>query len=70
MAITLTKAVAYASGADAGNRSMRAGGRSAWSLGDYNHAAQETLHRMVQGGHMTPEMAARCGYELPAQSRA
>ncbi len=61
--ITLTKQVAYASGRDDGNRSMRAAGRTAWSLEDYNRAAAETLRRMVQGEHMTLEMARRCGYE-------
>lgn len=33
-------AVARAAGADAGNRSMRAGGRSKWSADDYDAAAR------------------------------
>jgi hypothetical protein len=41
-AITLTPALAYASGQDAGNRSMRAAGRTHWNLEDWNVAAEVT----------------------------
>ena len=37
----LTYAMAHAASTDAGNRSMRAGGRTAWSQDDLNAAAQE-----------------------------
>ena len=60
-AIALTKQIAYAAGQDAGNRSARAAGPSAWTLADYNCAAAETLRRMVQGGHLIPEQARECG---------
>lgn len=36
---TLTYAMMYAAGVDAGNRSMRANGRTAWSVEDFNAAA-------------------------------
>jgi len=34
--IVMTREIAYAIGTDAGNRSMRAGGRTAWNVDDYN----------------------------------
>jgi len=40
-AIVLTRALAYAAATDAGNRAMRAAGRAAWSVDDYNAAARE-----------------------------
>lgn len=39
---TLTPEIARAAGLDAGNRSMRAAGRTTWSVEDYNAAAAET----------------------------
>lgn len=33
--------VAFAAGTDAGNRSMRAAGRTKWNRADYNAAARE-----------------------------
>lgn len=36
----LTPSIIYAVGADAGNASMRAAGRSKWSRDDYNAAAR------------------------------
>lgn len=41
----LTRALAWAASTDAGNASMRAGGRTAWSDDDYN-AAVETFDRL------------------------
>jgi hypothetical protein len=37
----LTKAMALAAAADVANRSMRAAGRTAWSVSDYNAAVRE-----------------------------
>lgn len=39
--ILLTYAVAHASGMDAGNRSMRAAGRTKWNEDDYDAACVE-----------------------------
>lgn len=38
----LTPALAYASGKDAGNRSMREEGRTKWNADDYNTASKVT----------------------------
>jgi hypothetical protein len=38
--------IAYAAGWDAGNRSMRAGGRTAWDEGDWD-AACEVFDRLM-----------------------
>lgn len=37
----LTRELAYAAARDAGNRAMRAAGRTIWDAEDYNHAAAE-----------------------------
>ena len=37
----LTRGLAYAAATDAGNRSMRKAGRSAWNEDDYNAAVTE-----------------------------
>lgn len=37
----LTRAIAYAAGRDAGNRHMRAAGRSRWNASDFEAAADE-----------------------------
>ncbi len=37
----MTKAIMYAAGRDAGNRSMKAAGRTKWSRKDFNAAAAE-----------------------------
>lgn len=37
----LTYELAHAASMDAGNRSMRAGGRTAWNLDDYNASVDE-----------------------------
>lgn len=42
----LTKAMVYAAGRDAGNRSMRAAGRTEWNEDDYNAAAAEFARLM------------------------
>lgn len=42
MRMTLTPNLAYASGMDAGNSSMRKAGRKRWNQQDKNTAAQET----------------------------
>lgn len=39
--MTLTREMAWAASTDAGNRSMRAGGRTKWSQQDFNAAARE-----------------------------
>lgn len=36
----MTEALAHAAGTDAGNRSMRAAGRTAWNADDYHTAAR------------------------------
>lgn len=38
---TMTYAIAMAAAADHGNRLMKAGGRKAWSAGDYGRACAE-----------------------------
>lgn len=43
----LTPEVAHAAGWDAGNRSMRAAGRTRWSEDDWNTAARETNRLMA-----------------------
>ena len=43
----ITKAIAYAAGRDAGNRSMKAAGRTVWSEDDWNAAAQVTVQLMT-----------------------
>jgi len=40
--IQLTPKIAFAAGFDAGNASMRKGGRSKWSRSDFNAAARVT----------------------------
>lgn len=39
--MTLTKTMIYAAARDAGNRSMRKGGRTVWAVCDYNAACAE-----------------------------
>ncbi len=39
---TLTPAIIHAAATDAGNASMRRGGREKWSVDDYNAAAHES----------------------------
>ena len=39
--IKMTRELAYAASLDAGNRAMRAGGRTAWSEDDYNTVIRE-----------------------------
>lgn len=46
MKIMLTSELAYASGRDAGNTSMRRAGRKRWNVDDYNIAA-ETTNRLL-----------------------
>jgi hypothetical protein len=38
---TMTRALAYAASQDAGNRTMRAAGRTAWDIEDYNACVNE-----------------------------
>ena len=45
--MTLDPCVAYAAGLDAGNRSMRAAGRTAWSEADHAAACRETRRLMA-----------------------
>jgi hypothetical protein len=40
--MTMTYQIAMAAGRDAGNRSMKAAGRSEWNEADWNAAAAET----------------------------
>ena len=49
MAIIITEELAYASGHDAGNMSMRKAGRSKWNRDDFNLAAETTnsLRRLL-----------------------
>jgi hypothetical protein len=44
--IVITQDLAHAAGMDAGNRSMRRAGRTAWNEEDYNAAAAEE-HRLL-----------------------
>lgn len=41
MPVTITRQLAWSAATDAGNRNMRAAGRSAWDEDDYNTAAME-----------------------------
>lgn len=43
----VTPAIAYAAGRDAGNKSMRAGGRTEWNADDYNEAARVTCELLA-----------------------
>lgn len=43
---TMTRALAIAASRDAGNRSMRAGGRKAWAVKDFNAASSELARLM------------------------
>jgi hypothetical protein len=43
----ITYAIAMAAGQDAGNRSMRASGRTSWNEDDWNAAAAETERLMA-----------------------
>lgn len=43
--VTLTRELAHASAWDAGNRSMRAAGRTVWTSADYNACVAE-FHRL------------------------
>jgi hypothetical protein len=52
MRVTLTPELAYASGKDAGNRSMRKAGRTAWNEEDANVAAELTNRLLI---HTYPE---------------
>jgi hypothetical protein len=49
--IILTKELAFASGADAGNARMRKAGRSKWNREDYNHAC-DVQNRLI--AHIAP----------------
>ena len=53
--VGLTKAMCYAAGQDAGNRSMRAAGRVEWNEDDWNAAAAEfaRLIRLVSNERYT-----------------
>lgn len=44
--MTLTKSMVYATGRDAGNRSMKAAGRTWWNEDDFNAAAAECARLM------------------------
>jgi len=61
-AVTLTLDIARAAGADAGNRSMRAAGRSAWSEDDLNAAGERTMRLAVLGGHLPVQCYEMSGY--------
>jgi len=50
--ITITPQLAYASGSDAGNRSMRKGGRTRWNEEDRDEAASVTRNLLI---HTYPE---------------
>lgn len=43
--------ISYAAGLDAGNRSMRAGGRSVWNADDYDAAAAVATRLLVLAMH-------------------
>jgi hypothetical protein len=45
--MTPTYRIAHAAGTDAGNRNMRAAGRTAWSAEDYEVAA-DTMTRLLE----------------------
>jgi len=49
-AVRMTVRIARAAGWDAGNRSMRAGGRTAWNEDDWNVACEvfETMVRRIE----------------------
>jgi len=50
----MTTALAWAAATDAGNRSMREAGRTAWSAEDYAAAAEE-LHRLIGQERQAPK---------------
>ena len=58
----MTKKIAYAIGLDAGNRSMRAAGRSAWNEDDFNAASEATAAAFPNHDVRTipAEQAPRC----------
>lgn len=60
--MTLTKAMCYSAGRDAGNRSMRKAGRAKWNQDDYNAAAEEFERLLPFANCNYTEEAAR--YEL------
>lgn len=45
--LTITHSIAHAAGTDAANRSMKKGGRKAWSRKDYNEAVK-TMDRLMK----------------------
>lgn len=51
---TLTAATCYAAGRDAGNKAMRAAGRTAWNETDYEAACMETI-RLLRVADLIPE---------------
>lgn len=57
----LTRPMCFAAGTDAGNRSMREGGRTTWSDADYAAAVQQTGRLLVAGGFVTPDQARELG---------
>jgi hypothetical protein len=46
--ITITYQLAMAAGRDAGNRSAKAAGRTAWNEDDFNTAAEVTTRLLVR----------------------
>jgi hypothetical protein len=47
----MTYQIAHAAGWDAGNRSMRAAGRTKWNEDDWN-AAAEVMYRLLDGAEV------------------
>lgn len=53
--LTLTHPLAMAAAQDAGDRAMRAAGRSAWNVGDWNAACDAFARLNPREDHATPE---------------
>lgn len=62
--LALRPALIRAASTDAGNRSMRKGGRSAWSECDQNAAFNEFWHLALVSGYATQDVAMESGYEI------
>jgi len=64
---TFTRAMCYAAGRDAGNRSMRKAGRTAWAQDDYNTACAE-FERLLPFANCNYTVKAM-RYELATRKR-
>jgi hypothetical protein len=68
-AITMTRQLAHAAATDHANRRMRAGGRTAWDVDDYNAAVAE-FNRLWPLEAEYPWMTAEQIAEIRAKEQA